>query len=194
MNKKLNSNSSAGDAADSEQMLMFERPATIAVNPLLVAAVVDKGAAFSDCRKYRYALWRIWDENKPMVMFIGLNPSTANEHTDDATIRRVQSFARQWGFGGVYMCNCFAFISTNPDDLKDFGNTAQNDFWLYQCEKKCSQITFAWGNFDIVKEVGRDVELTAMFPNSKALIKNKNGSPRHPLYVPSTVKLVEWQQ
>ncbi len=39
MNKKPNRNSSAGTASDSEQMLMFERPATIAVNPMLVAGV-----------------------------------------------------------------------------------------------------------------------------------------------------------
>lgn len=49
---------------------------------------MDKdGAIFSDDRKYRFALFRMWDLKAPNVMFIGLNPSTANEHDNDPTIR-----------------------------------------------------------------------------------------------------------
>ena len=49
---------------------------------------VDYGAELSECRTYRYVLWRIWDNSKPKIMFIGLNPSTADENTDDNTITR----------------------------------------------------------------------------------------------------------
>ena len=119
----------------------------------------NNGAKFSTDRKYRFALWRIWDESKPCIMFIGLNPSTANESTDDPTIRRIKKFASDWGYGGVYMMNCFPYVSTNPDDLKDFGNTAMNDHWLNQVAEKCSETIFAWGAFPIVKESGRDKEL-----------------------------------
>ena len=45
-------------------------------------------AKFSACRKYRYALWRNWDESKPSAMIIGLNPSTADENENDPTITR----------------------------------------------------------------------------------------------------------
>ena len=45
-------------------------------------------AHFSKNRIYRYALWRTWDESKPKVLFVGLNPSTADEIQDDPTIRR----------------------------------------------------------------------------------------------------------
>lgn len=156
--------------------------------------MIESGAEFSECRNYRYALWRIWDKQKPMLMFIGLNPSTANEVMDDPTIRRVKSFATAWGYGGVYMMNCFPYISTDPNDLKEVGNTALNDHWLYQVAAMSAEIIFAWGSFIIVKESGRDKELIGMFPNAKALIINKDGSPRHPLYVPSTVIPVEWKQ
>jgi hypothetical protein len=145
----------------------------------------NNGAEFSFCRKYRYFLWRIWDDEKPLIMFIGLNPSTANEINDDPTIRRIQKFAFDWGFGGVYMLNCFPYISTNPNDLKDFGNTDTNDEQLKRIGLLCSEIIFAWGSFNIVKETGRDAELIKMFPNAKCLEINKDGSPRHPLYVPS---------
>jgi hypothetical protein len=161
-------------------------------NPMLNEGMGSKGAVFSDCRKYRYSLWRFWDKSKPLIMFIGLNPSTANEDKDDATIRRVISMAKQWGYGGVYMMNCFPFISTDPIYLKDCGNIKENDCFLQTIGELCECVVFAWGSFDIVVEKSRDIALTQMFPNAKALIKNKDGSPRHPLYVPSTVELVKW--
>lgn len=49
----------------------------------------NNGAKFSEDRNYRYALWRIWDESKPMVMFIGLNPSTANETSESRLVSNV---------------------------------------------------------------------------------------------------------
>lgn len=154
---------------------------------------INGGAVFSDCRKYRYVLWRNWDVAKPTIMFIGLNPSTANEDQNDATIRRVIRFAKDWGYGGVYMCNCFPYVSTNPDELKDFGNDTTNDYWLRHIEKEVKNIVFAWGNFNIVKEMGRDIELCKMFPNAKTIIKNKDGSPRHPLYISSKATLINYQ-
>jgi len=153
----------------------------------------DNGAQFSSCGKYRYCLWRIWDEALPKTMFIGLNPSTANESQNDPTIRRVIGFATDWGFGGVYMMNCFPYISTDPNALKDFGNTAYNDRKLYLIGEQCEQIIFAWGAFSIVKELGRDEELKGMFPSAKALIINQNGTPRHPLYVPANTKPIDYR-
>jgi hypothetical protein len=153
----------------------------------------DNGASFSDCRKYRYALWRIWDKALPLVMFIGLNPSTANENKSDATIRRVKRLAVNFGYGGFYMLNCFPYISTNPFDLNDYGNTAENDSWLFTVSKSCVDVVFAWGSFKIVKEKSRDVELKKMFPHAKALKINMDGSPMHPLYVPGNVKLVPYE-
>lgn len=148
----------------------------------------DSFAMFSDCRKYRYALWRVWDKSKPSVMFIGLNPSTANENKDDATIRRVRTIASNLGYGGVYMTNCFPYISTDPADLKDFGNTATNNHWLLLVNDICQDVIFAWGNFKIVTETGRNKELIGMFPKAKALYINKNGSPKHPLYCKSDIQ------
>ncbi|HHC7270859.1 TPA: DUF1643 domain-containing protein [Vibrio parahaemolyticus] len=66
---------------------------------------MKKTAKLSDCRTYRYELWRIWDEQKPYAMFVGLNPSTADETEDDPTIRRCIYFAKSWGYGGLCMAN-----------------------------------------------------------------------------------------
>jgi len=50
---------------------------------------MKKDAKLSDDKLYRYQLSRIWDEDKPTVLFIMLNPSTADADVDDPTIRRV---------------------------------------------------------------------------------------------------------
>lgn len=141
-----------------------------------------KGATFSKCRNYRYVLWRIWDASKPRVMFIGLNPSTANEHTDDPTIRRIKSMAANWGFGGVYMVNLFSFVTAHPDELLKCPDPINgNDIWLNKIAELSGEIIFAWGAFKEAQE--RAKQVIAMFPTAKALHINKDGSPKHPLYV-----------
>lgn len=145
------------------------------------------GAQFSPCGVYRYALWRKWDLSKPLIMFIGLNPSTATAEMDDPTIRRVKNFAKDWGYGGVYMANLFAMISPYPKDLLTCGDPiADNDRWLSHYSKYCKDILFAWGNF---KEAAkRSKEVIEMFPNAVCLGKNKDGSPKHPLYISASTK------
>lgn len=161
----------------------------------------SSGALFSECHKYRYALWRIWDESVNPVMIIGLNPSTASEDIDDPTIRRVKSMAFKWGFGGVFMLNCFPIISADPAALYDF---RESDEFDTQCEynrkqlqyfaDKSGNVVFAWGAFDVVKELNVDKELSKQFPDALALVINKDGSPRHPLYVKGNTKLVKYAQ
>ena len=79
---------------------------------------VESSATFSHCRKYRYTLWRNWaglmPTGKGYAMFVGLNPSTADETNDDPTIRRCIAFAKAWGYDALCMTNIFAFRATNP--------------------------------------------------------------------------------
>ena len=156
-------------------------------------ATENAGAEFSADRKFRYALWRIWDAGKPLTCFIGLNPSTANETELDATVRRVVNFAKLWNFGGVYMMNCFPYVSTDPKGLNDFGGGDMNDQWLRKVGAICQTVYFAWGSFKIVKETGRDIQLSHMFPEAMALAINKDGSPKHPLYVAGNITPVNYE-
>ena len=139
---------------------------------------MNKSALFSDDRKYRYWLSRIWDDTKPKVMFIGLNPSTANEDKDDNTIRRVIGYARDWGYGGVYMCNLFPFVSTDPKLLTDI-STHDNDKILNAISRECAACVFAWGAFKQAKE--QAARVIKMFPDALVLTFNNDGSPHHPL-------------
>ena len=142
----------------------------------------NNGAEFSACGKYRYALWRIWDETLPLVMVIGLNPSKADSQEDDNTIKRVRAIATNNGYGGFYMTNCFAYISTHPKKLLTQGGNALNDEWLVKVRALCKDVIFAWGNFKVVRFMERDIQISKMFPDALALFVNKNGSPKHPLF------------
>ncbi len=75
------------------------------------------GAVFAEERTHRLYLWRRWSTEKPWLMFIGLNPSTADERLNDPTIRRCIGFAERWGYGGMFMCNVFSLVSTDPKKL-----------------------------------------------------------------------------
>ncbi len=79
--------------------------------------MLESGAHLSPCRQYRYRLWRDWDPGAGRCVFVGLNPSTADEHTDDPTIRKCVGFAKRWGFGAIDMVNLFAYRSTSPKGL-----------------------------------------------------------------------------
>jgi hypothetical protein len=127
-------------------------------------------------------------------MFVGLNPSTANEDTNDPTIRSVIRIAKYHGYGGAYMTNGFSFVSTDPSKLvRDEVNQALNDLWLVSISKLCATIVFAWGTFNVMAETGRDKELGYMFPQAMALGINKNGSPKHPLYCKTETALIPFR-
>ena len=143
-------------------------------------------ATFSECRKYRYALWRIWDESKPYVMFIGLNPSTADETENDNTTNRCINYAKDWGYGRLCMANLFAFCTKDPDEMKAAKNPIDkdNDVWLKKLSNNAGVVIAAWG--DDGSHLGRSKKVINMFPNLKCLKVNKSGEPAHPLYQPGT--------
>jgi len=145
-------------------------------------------AVLSDCRTYRYALWRTWDENKPYAMFVGLNPSTADETEDDPTIRRCIEFARSWGYGGLCMTNLFAFRATAPDDMKKADDPVgyDNDRWLIELASDAGVVVGAWGNDGGFK--GRAEHVIALIPDMSYLKLNITGHPAHPLYLKGNLK------
>ena len=78
----------------------------------------ETGARFSVDRRYRYALWRVWDHGRGICNFLLLNPSIADEATNDPTSERCERRARRWGFGGLIVTNLFALCATDPAGLR----------------------------------------------------------------------------
>lgn len=146
---------------------------------------IEKGAEISDCEKYRYALWRIWDNTKPRVMFIGLNPSTADAINDDPTITRCIHFAKSWGYGGVYMTNLFAYRSTNKSVLSSVENPIgyDNDKYISKYVELSAKVIAAWGNDGVFLE--RSKIVSNLVQPLFCLDVNKTGEPKHPLYIHS---------
>lgn len=143
-----------------------------------------KGAYFNAARTLRWYLYRIWDESKPFVMFIGLNPSSADENENDNTITRVISMAKHHGYGGVYMVNCFPHISTESAFLiTDPKTSAFNAYIITQISQKCKDVVLAWGSANrIVNDTDRIKHFRVQFPKARVIWLNKDGNPKHPLY------------
>jgi len=166
------------------------------------------GANFSECERYRYLLWRCWDESLPGCTFIMLNPSTADESASDPTITRCIEFAKLWGFGKIYVVNLFAWRSTDPGAMMVAEDPIgpENDFWITHACLNAPHIVCAWGNhgghrnrsLEIMKfiELRKKVEqsmpyLTKPSPmRAYALKVNKTGQPAHPLYQPYSKELI----
>ena len=83
---------------------------------------MKRSAIISDCSKYRYELHREWDKKKKKVLFIMLNPSTADGLNNDLTTIRCMNFAKRWGFGGIMIGNIYPFRAKRPKDLQKWLN------------------------------------------------------------------------
>ncbi len=152
-----------------------------------------KSAIFSDDRKYRFALWRIWSGIKPYLTVIGLNPSVANEFRDDPTITRNIVRAYRTGFGGMFMANLYAYISTDPTELLKEGDFVGEltDYYLKEMIKLSKQTLCGWGSFPAVKNRA-DIVL-GMLSEPYCLGVNKDGQPKHPLYISYETPIIKYE-
>jgi len=153
---------------------------------------IKKKAMISSDGIYRYSLERIWGD--PLIygdfcQWIMLNPSIADDKIDDPTIRRCVSFAKSWGCDRIRVLNLFAFRSASPKEMKSSTDPIgpKNNYLLETfCQTNMSKMTvLAWGNHG--DWMGRDKEVSRMFPNAWCLGKTKQNQPRHPLYVKKSV-------
>ncbi|MEI8025274.1 MAG: DUF1643 domain-containing protein [Pseudomonadota bacterium] len=155
---------------------------------------MKKSADFSADRVYRYALYRVWDEALPLAMFVGLNPSTADEVEDDRTICRCINFSKSWGYGGLIMANLFAYRSKDPSKLNSAPNNdpigPENNDWIIKLQSRCKLVLIAWGTNGALNE--RNKAVLKLLDSPYCLGITKHGHPRHPLYVRGEIKPIEF--
>jgi hypothetical protein len=151
------------------------------------------GAILSEDRRYRYRLWRAWGDGNRRVAFVGLNPSTADENVDDATIRKCVGFAKRWGFGAIDMINLFAWRSRDPRGLLDVEDPVgpDNDAAIKYVVAIAQRVVWCWGQHP--SKVAGLVTLRCMrtafgpgdIPNGTEVgilgQRLASGAPRHPL-------------
>ena len=146
-------------------------------------------AEFSIDKKERYSLNREWDKSKSKILYIMFNPSLADDKNDDPTIRRLINFTKKFNYGGFLVGNIFTTITPNPKELdKSKGMSDKNFEELIKLINKVDQIVYAWGS-----SIEEPQLLKKLVLNPKCFGKNLNGTPKHPLYLPSQTKLINFR-
>lgn len=152
-------------------------------------------------KMYRYALWRGWRRQVApgaadpthyrYVLFVGLNPSTADDRKDDPTIRREVDFADRMGFEVYVKVNLFALRAKDRGVMLEHHEPIgpENDASILYYAARSKSIVAAWGNDGAhMGRAERVTRILAPYGPVLCLGKNADGSPKHPLYLPKTAK------
>lgn len=166
-----------------------------------VAPVTERGALFSPCRTWRYRLWRAWGPGARLGV-VGLNPSTADEARDDQTMRRVQHYARRWGFDGFDMHNLFATRTKSPAVMTQRRAAGEdvvgpeNDQHLVNLGWSGATVLCAWGSVSrpYMRERAGEVEGLLRAAGARLIVLgfNADGTPRHPARLANEIDPVTW--
>jgi hypothetical protein len=152
------------------------------------------GAILDHSRRYRFLLWRFWDD-RPRMLFIGLNPSTANELQDDPTVRRLCAFAQSWGYGGLYACNVFSQITPYPKELcLETAIHPADTHVIKMVVELTSLIVCGWGD-GIEKAphgIARANTIKGFLKAPMCFGLATRGNPKHPLYMKKDTELEEY--
>lgn len=159
--------------------------------------------------RYRYALARTWDQSRDALVFVMLNPSTADALVDDPTIRRCRGFAKREGAGGIIVLNLFGYRATDPRDLTrpnvepvgpQNGQALTELLTILAHPGRPGRIVCGWGvppNRDLAELTALRAEwlhrrATYLGVQLYALGVTRDGHPRHPLYLPGDAPLTPW--
>lgn len=155
---------------------------------------------FSPCRTWRYTLARNLDchmgTDKGCVLFVCLNPSTADETVNDPTVRRCMGFGERWGFERLVVCNLFGLRSTDPGLVYDHHDPVgpDNDYWLSTEAVRADLVVAAWGVHGA--HLGRGGRVAARLSAAgemHVLGLTRAGHPKHPLYLKGDLVPVPWR-
>lgn len=163
-------------------------------------AVFDPTAVLSPCGLYRHHLSRTWAPGTSML-FVMLNPSTADAYQDDPTIRRCIGFAKREGFAGVEVVNLSPFRATDPRAMLAHEVPADvlgTDASIIRPRLHAAgKVVVAWGSHGsrVPHLVERMLGILAVEDQDElwCLGTTKAGQPKHPLYLRADTPLVRWE-
>jgi len=145
----------------------------------------------------RYRLW-LQDGGDNVMGWCMLNPSTANAVVPDPTKNKIMEFTRRFMYDGAAIANVYGYRTPYPSALWEaeaagidiFGRT--NIHYL-EALATLPLVVVAWGAearaddaafaLSILRKPGRPLYCLGV---------NKNGSPKHPLYLPYSAQLIEY--
>jgi len=170
---------------------------------------IVRSAEFSPDHTERWSLTRSWEtpEGRPStgrVVFVMLNPSTADGSVDDPTIRRCMGFARSWDATSLSVVNLHPFRATNPRDILpggarpivDSADPIPADAAFSTVLEGASTVVLGWGTHGArwplrVRRVLGLVRAAGVDP--VCLGTCGNGHPKHPLYLRSEGERSVWK-
>lgn len=156
---------------------------------------VRGSAFFSECGNYRPYLSRRWGEGD-FVMWLCMNPSSATNDRDDATSKKLTRHSQRLGYGGLFLLNVMDYRATDPQHLPlDAERSNRNLRYISKYAALSAQIVLAfgglrargnWQNFaaEAVAACG-DIQ-------PQCVLRNADGSPRHPRGFPAEFALQEF--
>lgn len=158
-------------------------------------------AIFSECGMYRYRLDRQIGDALKTVVFIGINPSIANEVDNDKTVNRMLSFAKGNGAGKVIVANVFSLISTDINGLRtDIPLRGdEHDFYFREIISEADILIPCWGRREklrVSNSLFLDDCMNLLLSTGKPVLclgKTKSGKdPLHPLRLRLGAQLMKW--
>jgi len=181
--------------------LILNKPGVVTVeHDLSLVAPFEASAVFSPCGTFRYHLERRWvAAPTPFLLWVMLNPSTADAFKVDPTVNRCINYAKQWGYGGIQVVNLFAYRSTDRSVLSKVADPVGplNDFYIRSSAERCASVMCGWGNDGsvlnrgaVVAKMLRGVEHIDL----RVLKLTKTGQPIHPLYQRKDEKPQFWSK
>lgn len=144
-----------------------------------------RSAILSPCGRYRYSLTRQWRAAGQTALWVMLNPSTADATHDDNTIRAITRITQAWGYRGFMVGNVYALRSRNPAALWAVDDPVgpDNARHLHDMAVSAHRIIAAWGAHADRADADPIADMLAIYGDVWCLGLNKNGSPKHPLFL-----------
>ena len=168
---------------------------------LNLMAGVKGDAVFSEDERHRPLMRRWLGETFPerYILFIGMNPSTADAMVNDPTCAREWTFAQREGFDAMVKANVGDYRATHPKMLLEEGvvpSSPANLPAIREQAKGAARVVLCHGKLN-----------KALVPAGKALVEaltedgidiwcfgtNGDNSPKHPLYLKGDTPLMRWQ-
>lgn len=155
-------------------------------------------ADISECGRYRHILRR-WSAGTAFpqrhILWIGMNPSTADGTFNDPTIRREWEFTTREGFSGFAKVNIADYRATepkvlmapdvvpvSPGNLDRILTAAHEASLVIICHGKLNKALAAAGALTVEALQAAGIPLLC-------LGQNLDGSPKHPLYLAGSTPL-----
>ena len=115
--------------------------------PEVPGGLVRLAAVLSEDERHRFTLVRSWDPQLPRMLWIGLNPATADYREMDASSKAVTRFAAGNGYGRVDVGNLFSVRQVDPAKVRgrDLIRDPETDRHLQGMIDAADTIVVGWG-------------------------------------------------